>query len=437
MPRASPRAAPAAAGGPEAAALRAAQVQPAAERTALRERYLNARTVDGARGLRTPGVRWWLKYVVLGRGALPFTRLTSNSPHEEKVEAEQMLMDYVVWLATCRPSGRPISARTIKKYVSQVRSWHRNEFRTELCGDLDFAAVNGLLTGICRLIAQPPRKERWGVRTQELAEAIGRFLSGETASSASWAAALTVAFCGLLRGAEFALQPGEAFDPVKHLTRGDICFETDEAGREFVRLRIRVAKRKPGREKETTLLLGGGGTLLDPVAALKRMLRLDPLTPADAAGQLPRRWAQEGSLAARTPLFRDGKSALTVTAVRDTVKTMMGALGLDPRIFGAHSLRIGGASAGLAAGLSRAALQAAGRWSSDIYTLYARASREAVMGMSTVIGSTPFHDIERGEFVDEELMVTTYDLAGGGAGEGLGGVERELIDDALADEDED
>ena len=126
-----------------------------------------------------------------------------------------------------------------------------------------------------------------------------------------------------------------------------------------------------------------------------------------------------------------------MTAVRDTVKSMMGALGLDPRIFGAHSLRIGGASAGLAAGLSRAALQAAGRWSSDIYTLYARASREAVMGMSTVIGSTPFHDIERGEFVDEELMVTTYDLAGGGAGEGLGGVERELIDDALADEDED
>ena len=39
--------------------------------------------------------------------------------------------------------------------------------------------------------------------------------------------------------------------------------------------------------------------------------------------------------------------------------------------------------------------------------------------------------------VDEELLVTTYDLAGGGAGEGLGGVERELIDDALADEDED
>ena len=143
-----------------------------------------------------------------------------------------------------------------------------------------------------------------------------------------------------------------------------------------------------------------------------------------------------GSLEASTPLFRDGGRALTVPAVRDTVKALMGALGLDPSHFGAHSLRIGGASAGLAAGMSRAALQAAGRWSSDIYALYARASREAVMCLGTVIGSTPFHDIERGEFVDEELMVTTADLAGAGAGEGLGGVEQDLIDDAMADEDE-
>ena len=294
-----------------------------------------------------------------------------------------------------------------------------------------------MIKGICRLVAQPPKRERWGVRTQELALAIGRFLGGETASSATWAAALQVAFCGLLRGAEFALQPGEQFDPVKSLTRGDIRFEVDAQGREFIALRMRKAKGMPGREKETTLLIGGGGSLLDPVAALKRMLRLDPLTPADAAGELPRRWAEGGSLAARTPLFRDGGSALTVAAVRDTVKVLMGGIGLDPRFFGAHSLRIGGASAGLAAGMSRAALQAAGRWASDIYALYARASREAVMCLGTVIGSTPFHDLERGEFVDEELMLTTTDLAGGGAGEGLRGVEQDMVDDALLSEDED
>ena len=59
------------------------------------------------------------------------------------------------------------------------------------------------------------------------------------------------------------------------------------------------------------------------------------------------------------------------------------------------------------------------------------------MCLGTVIGSTPFHDLERGEFVDEELMLTTTDLAGGGAGEGLRGVEQDMVDDALLSEDED
>ncbi|MDC0525663.1 hypothetical protein OAO87_01595 [bacterium] len=113
-PHASPRAVPPA--GAEAAAVRAAAAAAPPERAALRQRFLDAATVDGTGGLRTTGVRWWLKYCVLSRGELPFTRLTAASPLEAKVEAEQLLMDFALWLALCRPSGRPISARTIKKY---------------------------------------------------------------------------------------------------------------------------------------------------------------------------------------------------------------------------------------------------------------------------------------------------------------------------------
>ena len=53
------------------------------------------------------------------------------------------------------------------------------------------------------------------------------------------------------------------------------------------------------------------------------------------------------------------------------VKAMnMASIGLDPARFGAHLLRIGGATAALAAGLSPAAIRAAGRWASDVYMLY-------------------------------------------------------------------
>ena len=43
-------------------------------------------------------------------------------------------------------------------------------------------------------------------------------------------------------------------------------------------------------------------------------------------------------------------------------------------------------------------------------SLYTRAGKEAIMSIATIVGSTAFEDIERGEFVDEELMVTSSDL---------------------------
>ena len=42
--------------------------------------------------------------------------------------------------------------------------------------------------------------------SQDLARALNAFLAGSDAESANWRAAMEVAFCGLLRGAEFALQ---------------------------------------------------------------------------------------------------------------------------------------------------------------------------------------------------------------------------------------
>jgi hypothetical protein len=57
--------------------------------------------------------------------------------------------------------------------------------------------------------------------TQDLARALKLYLSGDSAEAANWAAALMVAFCGLMRGAEFALQDGEAFCPSRNLTRAD------------------------------------------------------------------------------------------------------------------------------------------------------------------------------------------------------------------------
>ena len=104
------------------------------------------------------------------------------------------------------------------------------------------------------------------------------------------------------------------------------------------------------------------------------------------------------------------RQAVGVSTVRGMVKALMRSLGYDPCAFGAHSLRIGGASAAFAAGIEPSAIRLAGRWSSDVYEIYVRLSRQAASRLGRVIGSTAFNDLERGEFVSEELEMRPLEL---------------------------
>ena len=75
------------------------------------------------------------------------------------------------------------------------------------------------------------------------------------------------------------------------------------------------------------------------------------------------------------------------------VKKLMSGLGLDPVRFGAHSLRIGGCTAALAAGVPPAVIRITGGSASDVWLLYARLTKQAALRVSTVVGSTDFDDL--------------------------------------------
>jgi len=403
----------------EVETLRVVRGQTPAMRSSLRQTYLDAATADRSGGAKSTGVRWWLKFCLYGRSESPVTRFGSDASLEAKLAAEQLLMDFVLWLATCRPSGRPVSAKSIAKYVGQVRAWHLRTQGTHLCGDLDYSRIRDVLRGVERLIAQPAKMRRWGVRTQDLSLAIQMHLDASSREGAMWGAALATAFCGLLRGCEFGLQDGETFDPSRHLTRADVKFRTTADGALHMVLIMRPAKKSPGQQKVVPLLIKAGGSLLDPVRLMQRYLALDPVSAEDEA---------------ETPLFRRGGRAILVREIRGMIQMLMSRLGLDPKRFGAHSLRIGGATAAFAAGMSPSAIRAAGRWSSEVYLIYCRLSRQSAAGVATTIGSTPFEDLERGvQFIDEELMLTVEEMPSMGV---ASFVERDLIEDAWGDEDD-
>ena len=371
--------------------------------------YVNAAMADKSGGSTTPAVRHWLRFCVYGRHVSPMRDTDLSDPLAVKVADEAFLMDFALWLVLSKPSGRSISVDTAAKYVSTVKAWHLRRFHRRIGADLELAGLKDMLKGMRRELGVPPKRVRYGVRTQDLAKAMDTAYAPiaarvgddvERLNRLNKKAALATAFCGLLRAAEFSLQPGETWHPELNLSRADVKFYYNLDGELYAVIMMRPCKNgKYLRGKSVPIVLSGGGTLVDPVAALWELFAGDPVPEA---------------VEHVTPLFRlrsrGTTASLTVDQVRVEVKTLMSNLGLDPARFGAHSLRIGGATAAAAAGVPPSVIRVMGRWNSDIYEIYTRLTKQAAAKMTGVIGSTAFHDMERGEFHTEELELLPSEM---------------------------
>ena len=140
-------------------------------------------------------------------------------------------------------------------------------------------------------------------------------------------------------------------------------------------LRVKMRKRKDLRVlrgKHSEVMLAGGGSVLDPVGDMLEWLRA-----RRALG-----------LADDGPLFcwPDGRG-FTVREIRAAVKAVMQAAGRDPDRYGAHSLRIGAATAALASGVPPQLIRLMGRWSSDVYEIYCRMSLQSALRVGVTITS--------------------------------------------------
>lgn len=365
-----------------------------------RERLVLKSMADGKGGVSQPGVKHWLRFCIWGRHISPVIPVDADSPRHERMAAEDLLMDFALWLVYCKPSNRNISPRTARKYVSQVQGWHRKQpgVGHAICGGGQLPRLSAMIRGLRREVGDGTPRKRYGVRTQHLAEAMAKVLSEPSAKAQNWRAALTTAFCGLLRGGEFAVQDGDKWDAARHLSRADVRFFRVDGVR-HAGVMIRQLKTNVSLKGKTVeVVLRGGGTFFDPVEELWQLFKRDPVPPEQRA---------------TTPLFRDGAEAFTVGRVREMVKSLMAAVGCDPKYFGAHSLRIGGATAALAAGIDPAVIRCMGRWSSDVYEIYMRLTRETATRLSTTVASTSFADLEREfqtEALDELAEIPQFDV---------------------------
>ena len=97
--------------------------------------------------------------------------------------------------------------------------------------------------------------------------------------------------------------------------------------------------------------------------------------------------------AAERPIFVSSvavagtQAPLSGSAFVKRLKRCIEAIGLDPKLYSGHSLRRGGATALLRAGVAPEFIQLQGRWRSDAYKLYLEWSSDRLLAITRAIGA--------------------------------------------------
>jgi len=362
----------------EGQAARARVAQLSAERQrmmmahdSLLERAMLMSSADGAMGENTTGVRAWKEYCA--KLGISYLRpLDPNASLADKLEEEQLAMRFVCALV----QERGIQVDTAANYFGQVQGFSAKRCGVKLAGGLKLARLPAMLKGLKRIVGEKPRRDRRGIAAHSLRKAMDMVLDPEVPAHANLRALLAVAFQGLLRSAEFC-DDGKRTTLKKVLdklpSRNDLVY-LDEKKAVIMILPCKNMRHLKG--KTVPLVLGAGGKYIDAVAELNNLLKVDPAGRAD------------------TPLFRNPNgSPFTYDNINRLVKLLMRTIGEDEHAFSTHSLRIGGATALFAAGATPTVIRTMGRWSSDCYRLYVRASYESTLHWTKMCGSTKVTDI--------------------------------------------
>lgn len=338
---------------------------------------LLASTADGRMGANTTGVRRWRAFCA-AEGTVPGRPIDQSAPLVAKLEEEWLCMRFVASLV--QEGG--VLPGTAAGYFGQVQGWHAKEYGIKLAAGMKLSRLPAMLKGLKKTIGEAGRLVRRGMAPQALRRAMDLVLDPRDVEHANIRAALALGLQGLLRGAEFTTEG--RLDAGRDLTRADVVSLTNER----LVVMMRPCKNMHHlRGKTVPLIIGAGGEYVDAVAEMANLFRVDPVAAEEAAA---------------TPLFRVGREQqerqpLRIHHVRDWVKALVVSIGEDPTQFGAHSLRIGGATALFAAGAEPHIIRTMGRWSSDIYRLYVRACFKDTLAWSRRAGSTVVDDVA-GEF---------------------------------------
>jgi hypothetical protein len=223
------------------------------------------------------------------------------------------------------------------------------------------------------------------VRPKHLRQAIDAGLDTRDSLNANYATAFEVCLVAIARAGEIASGlPHGTFDVSRHPSRADLTFQFDNTGSPISATIMIVNSKARGIEarRKLPVVLPMRGEYLSPGDMLWTLDRVTDPVPSSARNT--------------TPLFRDPATnkILTVDGLRSSLRAILSNIGRDGSAYGAHSLRIGGATAMAFCQASAEVIKDVGRWNSDAYLRYIRECRGEHMSYMTRICSADVDDME-------------------------------------------
>lgn len=349
---------------------------------------------DGCGADTHTAVTSWVRFTVRGLRVPCLRPLDPLAPLWRKLQEVDLVEAYAWWHVACGAAHahmRP-NHETVQGYVSTLNAWHERRTGVHLAGNFPLTRVHRMLSGYARLQSVAPlRLKRVGCRPHELSLGIRLSLNPSSALDCNIAALLECALVAVQRVGELASnKPGGAFDPAVHPTRADVSFSRAADGTllETTFRSVNCKARGVEARRKLERHLPARGSFLSPGWLLYLLTEVVDPVPHH--------------LRATTPLFRDPRHAadpvtrgiFTVARVRAVVRSVMTAAGKDGTAYGAHSLRIGGATARAYLDEPVSDTKAVGCWTSEAYLLYLRERRSALMRVSIAVCSAVVDDYE-------------------------------------------
>ena len=342
-----------------------------------------AQCADGSGNTNSSAVRSWGRFTINGLHThMMRTDVQPDSPWTQRMAEINIVESWAWWLVT----QVGVTPATAKDYMHTANAWHERFVGYGLGAGLPLTRVSKMLDGLARLQGVPPPKRfRIGVRPKHLRQAIDAGLDTRDSLNANYATAFEVCLVAIARAGEIASGlPHGTFDVTRHPSRADLTFQFDNTGSPISATIMIVNSKARGIEarRKLPVVLPMRGEYLSPGHMLWTLDRITDPVPSSARNT--------------TPLFRDPATnkILTVDGLRSSLRAILSNIGRDGSAYGAHSLRIGGATAMAFCQASAEVIKDVGRWNSDAYLRYIRECRGEHMSYMTRICSADVDDME-------------------------------------------